>query len=144
MLKGMSFSPPGSGTVLGVFLACLWLVGCVSQGDPRNGYRDPYAHDPYDDVYYDRHPDYIVIDRGAERVERHQERETKQLDQEQNEQRRALERAQEDERRALKDAVEWDKQDRLEQKQERKQQKRVFKQEDRELRDHQREEWENY
>jgi len=147
MVRCMSSTLSRASTVLFALLAGVWLAGCVSHGQPRHGYRgynDPYAYGPYDDYYYDSHPDYIVIDPDAARLERHQRRETKGLNQEQNAEKRALKQEQESERRALKDAGEWDKQDRLDQKVERKQQKQIFKQEDRALRQHQREEWEQY
>ena len=143
-MKPMSFSPSRSACALGVLLAGLWLAGCASQSQPYNGYRTTNAYDPYYDDYYGRQPEYIIIDRDAERLEHHQRRETKELDQEQKVEKRALEQDQKSEREALKDAGQWDKQDRVEQKQERQDQKRVFKQEDKQLRKHQKEEWKNY
>jgi hypothetical protein len=140
----MSYAPSRSGCALGVLLAGLWLAGCASQGQPYNGYRTTNAYDPYYDDYYGRQPEYIIIDREAERLERHQRRETKELDQEQKAEKRALNQEQKSEREAQKDAGQWDKQDRVEQKQERQDQKRVFKQEDKQLRKHQKEEWKNY
>jgi hypothetical protein len=144
MVDRMSFSTFRSAGAFGVLLAGLWLAGCASQGQPYNGYRSSNAYDPYYDDYYGRQPEYIIIDREAERLEHHQRRETKELEHEQKVEKRALQQDQKAEREALKDAGEWDKQDRIEQKQERKEQKRVFKEEDRALRKHQKQEWKNF
>ena len=144
MVKCMSISHSRLGTALGMLLAGLWLAGCASNGNSRDGYRDPYANDRGHDPYYNRQPGYIVIDRGAERLERDQRHETNDLEQEQNAEKRALEQEQRDERQGQKAAGEWDQQDQSDQKQERKDQKRVFKKEDRDLRKDQHEEWQDY
>jgi hypothetical protein len=140
----MSFAASRLLTVLCASLTSVWLVGCASSSPrhsdpyaPRGAnYGDSYYYDPYD-----RYPEYIVIDPGAEHLERHQERERKGLNHDQHDEKRDLKKEQEAERKALRQAGEWDKQDRRAQELERKDQKRVFKQQDRELRDHQREEW---
>jgi hypothetical protein len=133
-------------SVLCASVASLWLAACANNSQR---YADPYGprgayHGGgyYYDPYYDD-PDYIIVDPGAERLERHQRHETKDLNQEQHDEKRALKQAQEDERKALRQAGEWDKQDRKAQEQERKAQKQIFKQQDRELREHQREEWQD-
>jgi hypothetical protein len=135
---------PRPALVLAASLAGAFLVACANDPNrrsdpyaPRGGYYgDPYYYDPY----Y-RNPEYIVVDPGAEKLDRHQDRERDALNEEQHDEKRDLKKAQEAERKALRQAGEWDKQDRKAQEQERKAQKQIFKQQDQELREHQREEW---
>jgi len=125
--------------------------GCAgSGGGPaygQGGY-DPYRvrRSPppgyHDDAY--RGDRVLYVDRGAERLEQHQQHEEKALQKEQTQERKQLVREQNQQQRALQQAGEWDKQDHRQQKQERGELKQQQREEKRELEEHQREEWREY
>lgn len=123
------------------------LAGCASSSSPQDPYartRNPYGYgNTGSDPYYNP-PGYVIIDRGAERLERQQAEEREDLEDEQRDAQRDLERQQKQERQTLKETGEWDAQDKRTQKDARKQQKKGFEAEDRELRKQQRDEWRGY
>jgi len=130
-----------------VIVAAVALAGCASSPSPQDPYarsRNPYVYgNTGSDPYYNP-PGYVIIDPGAERLERRQAEEREDLEDEQHDVMRDLERQQKQERQTLKETGEWDDQDRRAQKDARKQQKKSFEEEDRELRQQQRDEWRNY